>query len=269
MVTKQIDVGNRNLAVTCMGDGQPTVVLESGLSDDAGVWANLELQPKIAAFSKVCAYSRAGLGGSDPAPERRTVQNVIDDLAALLADNSMAGPFVLVGHSIGGLIINMYAHQYPQQVTGLVLVDSSHPNQEEAFRKALPKALNDAFNAEGTLAENWNSLAARKQGETDYMQAGSLGEKPVVVLTADTNLVDQAAIDWTKENIWAGYNEDIDRAEKRVWKILQKQYARLSNNTRHTVVEGSSHYIQNDNPEVVVEAIRQVVEAVRTEKPLV
>lgn len=265
---KQVNVGNRNLAVTCMGEGQPTVVLESGLGDDAGVWASLELQPKIAAFSKVCAYNRAGLGESNPAPGQRTVQDVVDDLAALLADSSMTAPFVLVGHSIGGLIVNMYAHQHPQRVAGLVFVDTSHPNQEGEFRKALPRALNDAFDLHGTPPENWDSLEARKQGETDYMQAGSFGDKPVVVLTADTNLLDQAAIDWTKENIWAGYDEDIDRAEKGVWKSLQEQYAELSNNTRHTVVKGSTHYIQRDNPEVVVEAIRQVVEAVRTGKPL-
>ncbi len=254
--------------MTCRGEGQPTVVLESGLGDDAGMWANLELQPKIAAFSKVCAYSRAGLGESDPAPGQRTVQDIVNDLEALLADSSMDGPFVLVGHSIGGLIINMYAHQHPQKVAGLVFVDGSHPNQEREFRKVLPTALNDAFDLHNTSPENWDLLAATKQGETEYMQPGSLTNKPVVVLTADTSLLDQAAIDWTKENIWAGYNENIDRAEKEVWKGLQEQYARLSSNTLHTQVRGSSHYIQLDNPEVVVEAIRQVVEAVRTGKPL-
>ena len=265
---EQINVGNRNLAVTCRGEGQPTVVLESGLGDDGGVWANIELQPKIAAFSKVCAYSRAGLGESDPAPGQRTVQDVVDDLAALLADSSMDGPFVLVGHSIGGLIVNMYAHQHPQQIAGLVFVDSSHPNQGREFRKVRPEALNDAFDTHNTSLENWDLLEAVKQGETEYMQSGSLGDKLVVVLTADTSLVDQETIDWTKENIWAGYNEDIYRAEKEVWKGLQEQYAGLSSNIRHTEIRGSSHYIQLDNPEVVVEAVRQVVEAVRTGKPL-
>ncbi len=269
MMIKQVSVGNRNLAVACLGDGQPTVVLESGFGDDAGAWTSPELQPKIATFSKVCAYSRAGLGESDPAPGQRTVQDVVNDLAALLADSSMDGPFVLVGHSIGGLLINMYAHQRPHRAAGLVFVDSSHPNQGGEFRKALPTALNDAFDLHGTPPENLDSLEARKQGETDDMRSGSLGNEPAVVLTADTTLVDRAAIDWTKENIWVGYNEDVDRAEKTVWKGLQEQYAGLSNNARRTEVRGSSHYIQHHNPGVVVEAIRQVVEAVRTGEPLV
>ncbi len=128
MVIKQVSVGNRNLAVTCLGDDQPTVVLESRFGDDAGAWTSPGLQPKIATFSKVCAYSRAGLGESDPAPGQRTVQDVVNDLAALLADSPMKGPVILVGHSIGGLLVNMYAHQRPQQVAGLVFVDSSHPN---------------------------------------------------------------------------------------------------------------------------------------------
>ena len=265
-VTKQVKVGNRKLAVTCVGEGQPTVVLESGLGDDASIWANL--QPEIATFTRVCAYSRAGLGKSDPAPGQRTVQNVVDDLETLLADSSIKGPFVLVGHSIGGLIVNMYAHQHPQQVAGLVLVDGSHPNQEGEFRKTLPTALNDAFDLHNTSPENWDLLAATKQGETEYTRPGSLGNKPVVVLTADTNLLDQEEIDWTKENIWANYNEDIYRVEKEVWKGLQEQYAELSSHTRHTVVKGNLHYIQRDKPEVVVEAVRQVVEAFRTSDPL-
>ena len=263
---KQVKVGNRKLAVTCMGEGQPTVVLESGLGDDASIWA--DLQPEIATFTRVCAYSRAGLGESDPAPGQRIVQNVVDDLEALLADSSMKSPFVLVGHSIGGLVVNMYAHQRPRQVAGLVFVDSSHSNQEEEFRKVFPTALNEAFDLHETPPENWDSLAARKQGETKYMQPGSLANKPIVVLTADTSLLDQETIDWTKENIWAGYNEDIDRAGTEVWKGLQKQYAELSSHTRHTVVRGSLHYIQRDKPEAVVEAVRQVVEAIRTGNPL-
>lgn len=270
-MTRLVNVGNRNLEVTYLGAGQPTVVLESGLGDDAGTWANAKLQQEIGAFSKVCAYSRAGLGESDPSPEPRTVQDVINDLEAVLADIAVESPVILVGHSIGGLIVNMYAHQHPQQIVGLVFVDASHPNQEGAFRKVFPTALSDAFelHEQETASENWDSLAARQQGETEYMRPGSLGDKPIIILTADTSLLDHKAIEWTRENIWSDYDETIDRAEKGAWKVLQAQYAKLSSNTRHTEVEGSSHYIHHDNPEVVVEAIRQVVESVRTGKPLV
>lgn len=106
-------------------------------------------------------------------------------------------------------------------------------------------------------------------GETNYLDPGSLGDKPVVVLTADTTLLAVEDINWVKANIWPKHNEDVARAENRVWKDLQEQYGELSSDSRHEVVKGSSHYVQFDYPEVVVEAIRQVVEAVRTGKPLV
>ena len=268
-VMKQVKVGNRKLAVTCVGEGQPTVVLESGLGDDASVWAGL--QPEIATFTRVCAYSRAGLGESDPAEGQRTVQDVIDDLEALLADESLEEPFVLAGHSIGGLIVNMYAHQHPHQVAGLVLVDSSHPNQEEEVSKVVPAELNAATAAHSrndTPPESWFSLATVTQGETTYVQPGSLGDIPIIVLAADATLVDEEETKWAKENIWSGYDENIARAEQAVFRTLQEQHARLSSNAQLIEVKGSSHYIQRDKPEVVVEAIRQVVEAIRTGDPL-
>ena len=144
------------------------------------------------------------------------------------------------------------------------MVDSSHPNQEGEFRKTLPTALNDAFDLHNTSPESWDLLAATKQGETEYTQPGSLGNKPVVVLTADTSLLDQEEIDWTKENIWVNYNENIYRAEKEVWKGLQEQWAGLSSqHPAYGSYRKLAHYIHHDKSEVVLEAVRQVVEAIR------
>lgn len=117
LVKEKVDAGDRDLSVTCMGEGSPTVILEAGLGDDAGVWMDVQLD--IAAFSRVCAYSRAGLGESDAVTERRTIQDVVNDLNTSLMNSPVEGPFVLVGHSIGGLIVNMYAHQKPKQVVGM------------------------------------------------------------------------------------------------------------------------------------------------------
>ncbi len=125
-----------------------------------------------------------------------------------------------------------------------------------------------AFEASNASPENWDITAATTQGETVYAAPGSLGDLPVVVLTADTDLVDEGEVAWVKENVWSGYDEDIALAVSRVRAGLQEQYAALSSNSRHVTVEGSTHYIQLDNPEVVIAAVRQVVEAVRTGTPL-
>lgn len=275
-VVENINVDGRQLAVTCQGEGQPTVVLEAGFGDHAGVWTSF-VRSSIAAFSRVCAYSRADLGSSDPAPEKRDIQDVVNDLRAVLVDGFIKGPVVLVGHSIGGLIINMYAHQHPKQIAGLVFIDSSHPNQKNRIEKVLPPALvaaSSAYNKQNSpreTRETWNVEAALTQGETSFMQPGSLGDKPVVVLSADLSVLsvlDENAVAWTKENVWSGYNEGILRAENRMWTRLQKELAALSRNTRHTTVKGSTHYIQFDTPKTVVEAIQQVIDAVRTDTPL-
>lgn len=269
LVKEEVSVRDRSLATTCMGKGRPTALLEAGFGDDAGIWMDVQLD--IAAFTRVCAYSRAGLGGSDAVTEHRTIQDIVNDLDALLMNSPVAGPFVLVGHSIGGLIVNMYVHQKPEQVAGMVFVDSSHPDQQAGFQSVRPPKLNAAwttFDASGTSPENWDITAATTQGETVYVEPGSLEDLPVVVLTADTNLVNKEQVTWIKENVWSGFNEDMLLAENRVWAGLQKQYAALSNNSRHVTVEGSTHYIYIDNPEVVIDAVRRVVEAIRTGAPL-
>lgn len=269
LAKEKVDVGDRDLSVTCMGRGSPTVMLEAGFGDDAAVWMKVQLG--AAAVSRVCAYSRAGPGESDAVTERRTIQDVVNDLNALLMSSPVEGPFVLVGHSIGGLIVNMYAHQKPEQVVGMVLVDSSHPDQQAGFQSVRPPELNAAwavFDASNASPENWDATAGTMQGETVYAAPGSLGNLPVVVLTADTDLVNEQEVAWVRENVWSGFNEDIALAEGQVWAALQEQYATLSNNSRHLTVEGSTHYIYIDNPEVVVDAVRQVVEAFRTGAPL-
>src|SRR5215216_812214 len=123
----RVDFGGRALFISCTGTGSPTVVLEAGSGNGADTWAGV--QPEVARFTRVCSYDRAGLGRSDPAPSGvRTVQDSVDDLHALLAAADISGPIVLVGHSVGGLIVRLYASQYPGEVAGAVLVDGMPPD---------------------------------------------------------------------------------------------------------------------------------------------
>ena len=259
-----VAVGDHSLYINCVGEGSPTVVMEAGYGDASDVWAGVQHQ--IAAFTRVCIYDRAGLGRSDIVGQR-SVQDVVADLVALLENCPVDDPIVLVGHSIGGLIVDMVAHEQPEKVAGMVLVDSSHPNQQPRFHSRLPKAwlgALDTFFADTPAFETWDSDLATSQGRTPYIRAGSLGDMPLVVLTRDVERIDPDGICWIQENIWSEYSTEVDRLYGRAWLELQREFLALSSNSTHVIVEGSTHYIQKDRPGVVVEAVRQVVTQART-----
>ncbi len=261
-----VDVGGHSLYIKCTGTGSPTVMMEAGYGDASEVWA--EVFSEVAAFTKVCVYDRAGLGQSDFV-EQRTVREVVADIKALIENCPVAGPLILVGHSIGSLIVNMVAHEAPEKVAGLVLIDSSHPNQLTRFREHLPQAWLEALDTffAGTPGfETWSSDAATAQGETLYMRAGSLGSTPLVVLTRDVEHIDPDGIAWIKENIWDSYSAEVDRLYGQAWLELQREYLALSTASFHTIVKDSTHYIQKDRPDAVTGAIRQVVIAARKRK---
>ncbi len=132
----RVDVGGYRLYLQCIGAGSPTVVLEAGLGSPSEVWGLV--QPGVARFTRVCAYDRAGVGGSDAGPRPRTSGTIVAALHTLLRRAGVGGPYVLVGHSIGGFHARLYAHRYPREVAGMVLVDASHPDQLARELAALP-----------------------------------------------------------------------------------------------------------------------------------
>lgn len=260
----KVAMGNRSLYLSCLGSGSPTVVMEAGYGDTSEVWAGV--QPQIAAFTQVCVYDRAGLGRSDFVSER-TVREVVADLAAVIEKCPVEGPVVLVGHSIGGLIVGSYAHEAPEKVAGMVLVDSSHPDQLPRLHSRLPSAWLEALDTffEGAPAfETWDSDRATAQGRTPYMAAASLGDMPLVVLTRDVERIDPDGISWIKANIWSDYSTEVDRLYGAAWMDLQRDFLALSSASIQVVVKGSTHYIHRDRPEVVVHAVRRVVAQART-----
>ena len=125
-----VDVGGHRLHLYCTGNhvaGNPTVILEQGLGGISSAWALI--QPEVAKVTRVCSYDRAGMGWSDSGPKPRDAQQIASELHALLQNANIQGPYVLAGWSFGGLYIREYASQYPDDVTGMVLLDSSHPDQ--------------------------------------------------------------------------------------------------------------------------------------------
>ncbi len=123
----------RKLNLYCLGTGEPTVVFDSGLTDETSVWGLV--QPTIARMTRTCSYDRAGVGFSDPGYRPGSSANIVDDLHRLLVAASIKPPYVLVGHSYGGMNIKLYAGIYASEVVGMVFVDSSHEDQAEESRK--------------------------------------------------------------------------------------------------------------------------------------
>jgi pimeloyl-ACP methyl ester carboxylesterase len=256
-----VDVGGRNLAFVHTGSGNPTVVLESGLGAESGWYA--PVQDAVARFAAVVRFDRAGKGLSDPAPTPRTSHDMAADLHALLTNAGIPGPYVLVGQSVGGLNVRIYASRYPEEVAGMVLVDSMHEDQFATLGPMLPPpfpgepaeltGLRQFWTVDWTdpakNAEGIDFVASRAQGHA----VASLGDVPLAVLTADyehARELSAAPVEFRRA--WAGR-----------WWELQARLAALATASTHTLVPGSGHFIQRDAPDAVVGAIRDVVARIR------
>jgi pimeloyl-ACP methyl ester carboxylesterase len=272
-----IDVGGYKMHIDCTGQGTPTVILESGLGDSYVSWH--KVQPKIARFTRVCSYDRAGLGYSDSSPRPATSKNIAEELHTLLRNAGISGPLILVGHSMGGFDVRVFASLYRADVAGMVLVDSSHPEQQKRLPAALtnldatwlreqeflefttpfgiPRLLGfcdsdpDVRAAECNFHSVHESVAELKAISTSAAQTaatGSLGDMPLVVLSHDPSKPQFEL------------PADLDKPVNDTWQQMQNELAQLSTAGTHVIAKNSGHYIQLDRPELVVEAVRQVVD---------
>jgi len=128
-IGRAVNVNGRSMNLYCSGEGTPTVIFESGGDEPGYSW--LPVQPKVAQFTRACWYDRAGIGWSDPPPQPRTSASITGDLHELLRAAGEKPPYVLVGASVGGEYVRVFAARFPAEVAGMVLVDSSHPDQHE------------------------------------------------------------------------------------------------------------------------------------------
>ena len=253
-----VDIGGRRLYITCLGEGSPTVILEHGMATESDTWA--QVQPAVAQFTRVCAYDRAGRGKSDPAPMPRTSEDMVADLHTLLENAHVPGPYILVGNSLGGFNARLYAHKYPDEVVGLVLVDSMHPDQFDRFAQALPpetpqdpeglrwfrQSFTRDYKDPTKNPEGFDQLTSHEQ----VRPVTSLGDLPMIVLAASEFRIR------IPDPRFGAYMHNL-------WHELQKDLARLSSNSKFVAVEDSGHFIQIDQPQVVTDAIRELVEQVR------
>src|SRR5918997_1815757 len=134
---QMVDVGGYRLHINCIGTGSPTVVIDAGHGGWSASWSSW-VQPEAARTTRVCTYDRAGMGWSEPGPLPRTAKHFAQELHTLLHTAGVPGPYVLAGHSLGGLPVRVFAHAYAAEVAGVVLIDSMHPRQAMPSASARP-----------------------------------------------------------------------------------------------------------------------------------
>lgn len=254
----RFDIGGRKLFLLCTGEGSPTVILEAGLGGDHTGW--VRVQSEAAKLTRVCSYDRASLGESDPAPTPRNGAAVVADLHSLLAVAGEAGPYVLVGHSFGGLYVRLYAAAYPAEVTGMALVDAVHEDwwrrgaallpTEQADESALLKELRRYFSSEGGSAqENAEGIDIAATAAA-VRQAGGFGTKPLIVLVAG---VPDVLLPGLPAALQAPLANLLQQE-------LPGKLVKLSPNSIKVGVPDSGHNIPTTRPDVVVAAIKTLVE---------
>lgn len=256
----RVDVGGYRLWMACTGTGRPTVLLEAGAGGDASVWGSMLPDPlaKVPAHlsPQFCAYDRAGNGNSDPGPLPRSSQRIVQELHTLLVRAHIPGPYVLVGHSIGGLYVRLYAYTYPLDVIGMVLVDSSSSGQFHPpaawMLSGLPKSCPAAATNVGCQeALAWKDDVAEERAVLRHRSQPPLDHLPLAVLTAEYHTPDPS---WTDAQ---------NKQDYAFWLTLQDALVHLSSNGMHLIARDSGHYIQQDQPDLVLDAIQQVVTAAR------
>jgi len=268
-----IDVNGRDMHINCIGNKSPTIILDSGAGGFSLEWRNI--QYSLAQYARVCAYDRAGYGWSEMGHLPRTTKRIAHELHTLLQNAGIHGPFIIVGHSFGGYTAQYFARNFDNEIAGLVLVDSSHDEQvyrlpengKNVVRRSLHQdrsnmvtkaVLHEHFPEEEAavaqhLMQRWSAMLTWREEMANYaLSARQLRDLhhrpilqiPIVVLSRG-------------KRVWPDtpYGDAMEAA----WKELQNELNDMSGNSTHIIAEKSGHVIHLDEPELVVDAIHDVL----------
>ncbi len=272
---QMVDVGGYQLHINCTGAGSPTVVIEAGWGDWSLGWSSV--QPGVAEITQVCSYDRAGMGYSESGPLPRDAAQMVKELHTLLERGNIPGPYVLVGHSLGGLAVRVFAHEYPKEVVGVVLIDSMSPEQAKGPSAAagsqtgpqprtpsLPALLariglvrlltgpSSGQDLELEARQAYSAFAVTPRAVQAWADEGrgipaslaqadavkSFGSLPLIVLSRGLDLEP----DWQK---------------------MQAELLQLSSKSQGLIAENSGHNIHFDQPEAAIRAIVRMVQQLR------
>lgn len=282
---EMIDIGTQKLHTLSMGKGEPVVLLDTGGGDNLLTWESI--QSEIATFSHVIAYDRPGLGWSERGNTPYSLEFITDTLHQLINTLQLPTPLILVGHSIGGINVRQFTYRYPELVAGLVLIDGSHEGQDtrlpddddsdaamlENLRDLSTKTFEDVLRQfvgdpaqffempeeQQRMSERYRPEYLKYVVEAKDCDAGlillgddalqSLGDIPLTVLTATTS--DTSEMD------------ESEKASQKIFQQCQTEISQLSTKGKQIFVEDASHYIHRQQPQRVVDAIREMVALVQ------
>jgi len=270
-----VDVGGYRLHLYCIGAGNPTVVLSGGFTDTLEQWK--EIQPEIARFARVCSFDRAGLGWSDAGPMPRSSGQIAKELHTALANAGIPGPYVLVGHSFGGLDMRIFAGQHPNEVAGILLIDSVNPyfyrwDLPGGFRSemrfwlyrhltsfGITRLLGECHSGPRPCPEfvdTWHAMwEARILSAYEARATSSFGNAPLIVIAHDPLF----------------YLMPVDKPERVEWEPqfarAQMQLTQLSANASFLIARKTGHQIPRDKPQLVVSAVAKLVGLARATSP--
>lgn len=274
-----VDIGGHSLHISCLGQGRPTVILDAGLGGTSLDW--ILVQGRLAAHTRVCAYDRAGMGRSDPGPEPRSPARIADELSQLLKTAAVPGPYVLVAHSLSGKSARLFAAAHPEDVVGMVLVDTrsekidaeTTPEEAEAFAAALKRqALLLTLARKLGLVRLLGSILTEEQGMPPGVatEMALLQTQPQSLRTTTAEGLARSANDRALAGALLGevplvvIAAEDSMARIPGWAAAQAELATLSRAGRLVIAEGSSHSVQIDQPEIVIDAVLSVLDAART-----
>jgi len=243
---ERLDIGRRELYLDCRGEGTPTVVLEAGSGADSSTWS--AVLDALSATTRVCAYDRAGRARSDPT-ERHTLRDAAAELRTLLAAAGEEPPFLLVGHSVGGAFSRVFADENRDEVAGVVMVDTFDPDLQSDWIHPLLGALRPEYEAGLDRLRDAVSIVDSLDWPTSEAQlrGASLEGLPVEVVVAPR------------------YEPRLDEAQNaEITAAWEAAYETLSpGRVRRTVAWGAGHNVQIDRPDLVIEAVRRLVDIAR------
>lgn len=229
-----VDVGGYQMYMRIFGQSSPHVVFDSGSGDDSTVWN--AVAPQVAKFSQVIIYDRAGLGKSDAKPGDKPLssQDSVDALKLLLKKENIKPPYILVGHSRGGLNMQLFAQKYPREIAGMVLIDSA--SRDQSFHDPAPPKSDPAYREAITF----------DQSRLQVKNAGPFPAIPLIILTA------------------THHHEPAQREE--LWRKWQHGITQLSPKSMQLFAWNSGHYVQKQQPKLVVDAIYTMVKLTNQDK---
>jgi pimeloyl-ACP methyl ester carboxylesterase len=239
LTLQKVDVGGHNLSLLIGGQGSPAVIFEGGFGAGIASWSTV--QKEVAAFARTVSYDRAGLGQSELGPKPRSAKQIATELHVALDTAGVKPPYVLVGHSFGGIYVRVFADMYPKEVVGLVLIDPSQESYNDWLKKNQAARLKES---EAQIAKASEGVRAEGAAiDASYEQALSARippQTPVILLSATED-------------------ETMPAAARRLWIEKHEEWISTVPGGRHVVVEKTGHFIQLQRPKLVIDTIRETL----------